>query len=128
MSPRARILVIVGAAAALAVGTTVALAVITANDEGGGRQKATPLEGSPPLVLDLGVRIDPEARALRKAEGLLKKRPAAAGEIFARYESPAAQIGVAIEIDGDDLPRAPVREPQTAVVPPRGLGHGQAGQ
>jgi tetratricopeptide (TPR) repeat protein len=102
MSPRARILVIVGAAAALAVGTTVALAVITANDEGGGRQKATPLEGSPPLVLDLGVRIDPEARALRKAEGLLKKRPAAAGQIFARYESPAAQIGVAIAAWPDD--------------------------
>ena len=102
MSPRARILVIVGAAAALAVGTTVALAVITANDEGGGRQKATPLEGSPPVVLDLGVRIDPEARALRRAEGLLKKRPAAAGEIFARYDSPAAQIGAAIAAWPDD--------------------------
>jgi tetratricopeptide (TPR) repeat protein len=102
MSPRARILVIVGAASALAVVTTVALAVITANDKGGGQQKRTPLEGSPPLVLDLGVRIDPEARALRRAEGLLKKRPAAAGEIFARYESPAAKIGAAIAAWPDD--------------------------
>ena len=76
--------------------------VITANDKGGGGQKATPLEGSPPLVLDLGVRIDPEARALRKAEGLVKKRPAAAGEIFARYDSPAAQIGAAIAAWPDD--------------------------
>ena len=35
-------------------------------------------------------------------------------------------LAVSVEIDGDDLPRAPVREPQTAVVPPMGLGHGQA--
>src|SRR5215207_5827580 len=32
----------------------------------------------------------------------------------------------AVEIDGDDLSRPPVREPQTAVVPTRRLGHGQA--
>ena len=102
MSPRARILVIVGAATALAAGATVALAVITANDKGGGEKKATPLEGAPPLVLDLGVRVDPEARALRKAEGLLKKRPAAAGKIFARYESPGARIGAAIAAWPDD--------------------------
>jgi tetratricopeptide (TPR) repeat protein len=101
MSPRARILVIVAAIAALAVGATVALAVITANDKGG-EKKATPLEGSPPLVLDLGVRVDPEARALRKAEGLVKEKPAAAGRIFARYDSPAARLGAAIAAWPDD--------------------------
>ena len=80
MSPRARILVIVGTAAAVAVGATVALAVITANDEGTRTRKAAPLKGVPPLVLDLGVRVDPQARALRRAERLyFEKKRAAAG-------------------------------------------------
>jgi tetratricopeptide (TPR) repeat protein len=96
MSPRARILVIAGAATALAAGGTVALAVVTAKDKGGSVRKATPLQGAPPLVLDLGVRVDPEARALRRAERLYaKKHRPAAGRIFARYDSPAAQIGSA---------------------------------
>jgi tetratricopeptide (TPR) repeat protein len=96
MSPRARIIVIAGAAACLAAGGTVALAVITSNDKGGGESKPVPLAGAPPLVLDLGVRTDPEARALRRAERLYsRKRRAAAGSIFARYHSPAAQIGSA---------------------------------
>ena len=102
MSPRSRILVIVGAAVALAVGGTVALAVITSNDTAK-EKKATPLQGFPPIVLDLGVRVDPEARALRRAEGLYaKKERAAAGRIFARFDSPAAQIGAAFSKWPDD--------------------------
>ena len=102
MSPRARILVIVGAAVALAVGGTVALAVITSNDTAK-EKKATPLQGFPPIALDLGVRVDPEARALRRAEGLYsKKERAAAGRIFARFDSPAAQIGAAFSKWPDD--------------------------
>jgi tetratricopeptide (TPR) repeat protein len=103
MSPRSRILVIVGAATAVAAGATVALAVITANDKGGGEKKATPLQGVPPLVLDLGVRVDPEAQALRRAERLYSnKERAAAGRIFARYDSPAAKIGAAFAAWPDD--------------------------
>jgi tetratricopeptide (TPR) repeat protein len=103
MSPRARILVIVGSAAAVAVGATVALAVITANDEGGPRRKAARLAGVPPIVLDLGLRVDPEARALRRAERLyFKKKRAAARRIFARYDSPAAQIGAIFAAWPDD--------------------------
>ena len=103
MSPRARILVIVGAATALAAGATVALAVITANDEGGGEKKVTPLQGVPPLVFDLGVRVDPEARALRRGERLYsQKKRAQAGRIFARYESPAAKVGAAFASWPDD--------------------------
>ena len=103
MSPRARILVIVGAATALAAGTTVALAVITSNDKGGAAKKATPLQGVPPLAFDLGVRVDPEARALRRAERLYAKRKrAAAGRIFARYDSPAANVGAAFAAWPDD--------------------------
>jgi tetratricopeptide (TPR) repeat protein len=96
MSPRTRILVIVGAAAALAAGGTVALAVITSSDERSTPKAETPLAGAPPLVLDLGVRVDPEAKALRRAEQLLDdNRRAAAGRIFERYDSPEARVGAA---------------------------------
>jgi tetratricopeptide (TPR) repeat protein len=96
MSPRTRILAIVGAAAALAAGGTVALAVITSSDEESTPRAEAPLAGAPPLVLDLGVRLDPEAKALRRAERLYsqKRRPAAGG-IFERYDSPEAQVGAA---------------------------------
>ena len=97
MSARTRMLVIVGAAAALAAGGTVALAVITSSDESGKPKTETPLAGAPPLVLDLGVRVDPEAKALRRAERLLdQERRAAAGRIFERYDSPEAQVGAAV--------------------------------
>jgi len=104
VSPRARIIVIAGAAACLAAGGTVALAVITSSGKGGGNaNKPVPLTGTPPLALDLGVRTDPEARALRRAEGLYsQKRRAAAGRIFARFDSPAAQIGAAFSMWPDD--------------------------
>jgi tetratricopeptide (TPR) repeat protein len=71
--------------------------VISSSDEGGQTSSATPLAGAPPVVLDLGVRVDPEARALRRAEGLLgKKQRAAAGRIFRRYDSPEAKVGAAL--------------------------------
>jgi tetratricopeptide (TPR) repeat protein len=96
VSPRARIIVIAAAAACLAAGGTVALAVITSNGKGGNENRPVPLSGAPPLALDLGVRTDPEATALRRAERLYSsKRRAAAGRIFGRYHSPAAQIGAA---------------------------------
>ena len=96
MSPRTRMLVIAGVVAAVAAGGTVALAVITSSDERGQPRTETPLAGAPPLVLDLGVRVDPEARALRRAERLLdQKRRPAARRIFERYDSPEAQVGAA---------------------------------
>lgn len=96
MSPRSRVIVIAGAAALIAAGGTVALAVVTASDKGSGQKAPQPVSGPPPLVLDLGVRVDPEARALRRAERLYsEKQRAAAGRIFARYDSPAARIGAA---------------------------------
>jgi len=107
VSPRARIFVIAGAAACLAAGGTVALAVITSSDKGGNEGKPVPLAGVPPLVLDLGVRTDPEARALRRAERLYDgKQRAAARRIFLRYDSPAAQVGAAFAAwPGSSLPR-----------------------
>ena len=97
MSPRTRIFVIAGAVAAVAAGATVALAVITSSEEGAPPRKETPLTGAPPLVLDLGVRVDPEARALRRAERLYsEKRRRAAGRIFRRFDSPEARVGAAL--------------------------------
>jgi tetratricopeptide (TPR) repeat protein len=96
MSPRTRIFVIAGAAALVAAGATVALAVITSSDERGQAPKPEPLAGAPPLALDLGVRVDPEARALRRAERLYsQKRRPAAGRIFRRFDSPEARVGAA---------------------------------
>jgi tetratricopeptide (TPR) repeat protein len=96
MSPRSRMIMIAGTLAALAAGGTVLLALATASHKGGGEKAQQPLRGTPRLVLDLGVRDDPEARALRRAGRLYSQdRRAAAGRIFARYNSPAARIGAA---------------------------------
>jgi tetratricopeptide (TPR) repeat protein len=102
MSSRTRVFVLAGAAAALAAGGTVALAVVTRGDDGAAEAER-PLAGAPPLVLDLGVRVDPEARALRRAERLYsQKRRVAAGRIFRRYQSPEARIGAAFSAWPDE--------------------------
>ena len=64
----------------------------------GGKGAAAPTQrkGLPPLELDLGVRADPEAVALRQASTLYAKgNAAAAARIFGRYSSPEAQVGAA---------------------------------
>jgi predicted Zn-dependent protease len=54
-------------------------------------------ERAPALVLDLGLRTDPEAVALRRANRLYSAgRRRAAGRIFARYRSVEAQLGAAV--------------------------------
>lgn len=53
--------------------------------------------GRPPLVLDLGVRTDPEAVALRRAAALYgEKHYREAARIFSRYDSVEARIGAAL--------------------------------
>jgi tetratricopeptide (TPR) repeat protein len=92
VSRRTRVLLIVVIAALVAAGAAIAAALVLGSDEqtGGGR------EGAPPLVLDLGLRTDPEATALRRAERLYTdQKRADAGRIFARYDSPPAAIGSA---------------------------------
>lgn len=120
MSPRTRIAVIVGTAALLVAGGTVALAVITSSDTGRERNQE-PLGGAPPLVLDLGVRDDPEAKALRRGERLYsQKQPAAAGRIFARYDSLEGRIGTAFAGWPDEslasLERLAEERPDSALV------------
>jgi tetratricopeptide (TPR) repeat protein len=88
------IVVLVAAAAAL---VTVLATHLTGTDATPAVPVAGPRPGAPPLVLDLGVRTDPEARALRKAAALYtEKRRAAAGRIFDRYTSVEARVGSAM--------------------------------
>lgn len=58
---------------------------------------AAPRTGRPPLVLDLGVRVDREARALRQAAALYAKGDAAAARTaFATHGSLEAKVGAAL--------------------------------
>jgi tetratricopeptide (TPR) repeat protein len=118
VSARARVAILVGAAAAIAAAATVAFAVISGSDEesGGG-----PRAGVPPLALDLGVRTDPEAVALRRAERFYAaKRRGQAARIFDRYDSPQAQVGAALSRwpDGslDRLERLAAEHPRDSFV------------
>ena len=131
MSARARVAIFVGAAAAIAAVATVAFAVISGGDEEGG---SGPRAGVPPLALDLGVRTDREAVALRQAERLYAaKRRDQAARIFERYDSPQAQVGAALSRwpDGslDRLERLAAEHPRDSFVQLHlGLGRLWAGQ
>jgi len=93
MSPRGRVFFLVTLAAVVASGVVV-LGVLATRSHVAAAPK--PRAGRPPLALDLGVRTDPEARALEQAQQLYKNKQAArAGEIFGRYHSLEAQVGSA---------------------------------
>lgn len=93
MSKRARVYTIVGAAAAVAVGTVAAVVALS----GGGPASAATLKGNPPLELDLGVRDDAEAKALARGAALYTHgKPRAAAAIFDRYHSTQAEVGAAL--------------------------------
>jgi tetratricopeptide (TPR) repeat protein len=94
MSPRSRVSFLVALAAVVASGVVV-LGVVATRNHVAAAQK--PRAGRPPLALDLGVRTDPEARALEQAQRLYQnKQVAKAGEIFGRYHSLEAQVGSAL--------------------------------
>ena len=100
VSARSRVLAAVLLAAAAAAALTVGLVKLTSRGETTVAQAASapePRAGAPPLALDLGVRTDPEARALRQAQSLYAaKRYADAARIFLRYGSVEAQVGAAL--------------------------------
>jgi tetratricopeptide (TPR) repeat protein len=117
LSARTRILAIVGAAAVVAASLTVGLTVLS--DDGGDTSDIR--SGNPPLVLDLGVRMDAEAAALRRAQRLyLEGDEAQAARVFARYSSPQAEIGKAFagwpEGSLAQLEQLGARYPRSAVV------------
>jgi tetratricopeptide (TPR) repeat protein len=81
------------AAAAAVVGITLSQ---TRGAERGTAAVTKPRKGSPPLLLDLGVRADPESAALRRGIRLYDGgKRAAADRIFERYYSLDARIGAA---------------------------------
>ena len=96
MSARTRVLVVVGAAALLAVAAVVAAAALSGDEPTATPATTAPLARTepPPLALELGLREDNEAVALRRAQRLL-----ASGErmearaIFARHDSLEARVG-----------------------------------
>lgn len=96
MSARARLIVLVAGAAAAAVAVVVGVAAFSGEEREQTAAPPPPRQGSPPLALELGLRTDAEAVALRRAIGLYERgRRAAAGRIFARFDSPEARIGAA---------------------------------
>jgi tetratricopeptide (TPR) repeat protein len=94
MTARTRVALAVAVASAAAAALAVGVALVQRND---GADAETRPSGSPPLVLELGVRSDPEADALRRAAELYDDgRQPEAARIFARYGSPDARVGAAL--------------------------------
>jgi len=113
-----RIVVLVAALALVAAAGVVGIAVL--GDDGSART-LQPRSGHPPLSLDLGVRTDAEAQALRRAATLYAgKQYAAAERIFARHRSVEARVGEAFSAwpDGSlaDLERLGSAYPGKGVV------------
>ncbi len=97
MSPRARVILVVAVAALAAAGATVGATLLATKDERSATTASARRAGPPPLLLDLGVRDDPEARALRAGIGsYYRGRLKQAAAIFGRRRSVAAQVGVAL--------------------------------
>jgi tetratricopeptide (TPR) repeat protein len=96
VSKRLRVYAIVGIAAAAAIGTVAAVVLASGGDGHAAASPANSLKGRPPIELDLGIREDPEAVALRRAAALYAHgRPAKAAPIFGRYHSLEAEVGSA---------------------------------
>ena len=93
MSPRVRILGLVWLAAAAAVAVVIGATLLQSQSSA-----ATDLpEGDPPLLLDLGLRQDAEARDLARGLRLYGEgNKEAAGRVFARYRSVDARVGQAL--------------------------------
>lgn len=120
MSARARVSLVVGAIAAAAAAVTVGATLLTASDEPETSAVPAPRPGAPPLVLDLGVRTDGEARDLRRGAGLYQRgRREAARAVFARHRSVEAEVAEAMASwpsGAERLRRLADSHPERAVV------------
>jgi tetratricopeptide (TPR) repeat protein len=97
VSPRTRIWLLVAALALAAASATVGVTLLTRTGTGGATTAAVKQKGRPPLLLDLGIRTDPEATALRRAEILYAHGSVkAAAAVFGRYRSLEAEVGSAL--------------------------------
>jgi tetratricopeptide (TPR) repeat protein len=102
-------MLLVAALAGLAAAVVVGAAVLSAEEvpqRDEAAAQAEPRPGAPTLVLDLGVRDDPEARDLRRAADLYRvDRNREAAVLFARHDSLEAKIGVAFAAWPESLDR-----------------------
>lgn len=92
MSRRTRLTLVAAVAAAAALGVIGGAALLGGGDEADALPK-----GVPPFVVDLGVRTDPEAVALRRAARVYQSgERARAGRLLAGHPSLQAQVGRAL--------------------------------
>jgi hypothetical protein len=98
MSPRTRVALVVAVLAAAAAGATVAATVLIWGGDSHAARQVGVRPGAPPFLLDeLGVRIDPEAQRLRRAERLYSRGDrTAAGRLLAGDTSLGARVGAAL--------------------------------
>src|SRR5918912_77694 len=98
MGPRTRVALLVAVLAAAAAGATVAATVLIWGGDSHAARQVGVRPGAPPFLLDeLGVRIDPEAERLRRAERLYSRGDrAAAGRLLAGDSSLGARVGAAL--------------------------------
>jgi hypothetical protein len=103
MASRRRTYLLVALAAAVAAALVVATVAFTRTGTGGGGSVHTQPtavkrpSGAPTLVFDLGVRTDPEAKALRRGAALYaQRRRRAAAAIFRRFRSVEARVAAAL--------------------------------
>lgn len=96
MSPRVRILTLVWLTAAAAAAVVIGATVLQSQSSDASDAADLP-EGNPPLVLDLGLRQDAEARDLARGARLYQEGNAeAAARVFSRYRSVDARVGQAL--------------------------------
>ena len=102
VSPRVRVYGIVAACAVAGAGLTVGVTLATRTTP---PKPSAKRSGLPPLVLELGVRTDPEAVALRRAADLYDRgQVRRAGVIFGRYHSLEAELGADFAVWPDGFP------------------------
>ena len=100
MSPRVRVALVVAALAACAAVVVAGAAVLSAKELDPPASTAAPAKprpGAPPLVLELGLRDDASARALREGDRLLRAGKRVDAEtIFLRDGSLEGKLGAAL--------------------------------
>ncbi len=97
VSSRARVFAVVGFVALAATAAVVGYAARSGGEPPSLASALKPRAGAPPLALDLGVRVDPEAVDLRRGLSLFDQGHRKQAEaVFAVYHSLEAQVGQAI--------------------------------
>ena len=96
VSPFARVVAVTAAAAVAAVAVVVGVVALQTDPVEGAAPAPKARKGAPPLTFELGVRTDPQAVALRRAEQLYAAgKRAQAGRAFARIDSLEGRVGQA---------------------------------